>query len=224
MKRTSIVFKITVLLCCVCAAKVYAQTFEEENTKVMERMDTESFKEKVLLNKAIALDYQLEPFRTREKNKEGTYVMHLDARLLRQLIETAERGNMDGRKKPETMGKIFKRSRKEVTANNVIPVGIINMDAVLLSEAQVEENIKVKREGKKADASKYENIEFIAAGPLQDEVFQGDVQFQLNRELLYGNNKNEIKSVSIDFLDGKGWRKYSLKDELIRHRFQVTQV
>ncbi|PWJ59671.1 hypothetical protein CLV98_102505 [Dyadobacter jejuensis] len=61
MKGTSIVLKIAVLLCLVCAANVYAQSFEEENTKVMERMDTESFKEKVLLNKAIALDYQLEP-------------------------------------------------------------------------------------------------------------------------------------------------------------------
>ncbi|PWJ59667.1 hypothetical protein CLV98_102501 [Dyadobacter jejuensis] len=79
MKGTSIVLKIAVLLCLVCAANVHAQSFEEENTKVMERMDTESFKGKVLLNKAIALDYQLEPFRIREKNKEGTYVMHLDA-------------------------------------------------------------------------------------------------------------------------------------------------
>lgn len=67
---------------------------------------------------------------------------------------------MDGRKKPETMEKIFKRTRKEVTASNVIPVGIIYMDALLLSEAQVEENIKVKSEGKKADASKYVKSKF----------------------------------------------------------------
>ncbi len=65
MKRTSIVFKMTVLLCCVMAIVAPAQSFEEENAKVMDRMDIEGFKGKVLLNKAIALDYQLEPFRTR---------------------------------------------------------------------------------------------------------------------------------------------------------------
>ncbi|WP_131694688.1 hypothetical protein [Dyadobacter tibetensis] len=89
------------------------------------------------------------------------------------------------------MEKIFKRTRKEVTASNVIPVGIIYMDALLLSEAQVEENIKVKSEGKKADASKYENIELITAGPLQDEVFQGDVQFQRDEVL----DDGELRSV-----------------------------
>lgn len=97
--------------------------------------------------------------------------------LLRQLIETAERGDMDGKKKPEAMEKIFARSRKEITASNVIPIGIVNMDAILLTEEQVQENIKAKSEGKSADASKYENIELIAAGLLQDVVFQGDVQF-----------------------------------------------
>ncbi len=94
MKRNSIFFRLTILLFFLFVVNVHGQSFEEENAKVMERMDTESFKEKVLLNKAIVLDYQLEPFYTREKNKEGEYVTHLDAMLLRQLIETAERGDM----------------------------------------------------------------------------------------------------------------------------------
>ncbi len=75
-----------ILICCALTIDLNSQSFEEENAKVMERMDTESFKGKVLLNKAIVLDYQLEAFYTREKNKEGAYVMHLDAMLLRQLI------------------------------------------------------------------------------------------------------------------------------------------
>lgn len=79
MKVPSIIFKLAGLLCCVFAGNLRAQSFEEENTKVMERMDTQSFKGKVLLNKAIALDYQLEPFLTREKNKEGAFVCCCDS-------------------------------------------------------------------------------------------------------------------------------------------------
>ncbi|WP_149240746.1 hypothetical protein [Dyadobacter sp. 32] len=171
MNRNATIFGIGILMC-ILTNRVHAQTFEEENARVMERMDTEGFKGKVLLNKAIALDYQLEPFRTREKDKEGAYVTHLDAMLLRQLIETSERGDMDGRKKTETLQKIFTRSRKEVTANNIIPIGIINTDAMLLTDEQIQENIKAKSEGKQADFSKYENIELIAAGPLQDEIYK----------------------------------------------------
>ena len=50
-----------VLMYCTLSITLRAQDFEQENAKIMERMDTESFKGKDLLNKATALDYQLEP-------------------------------------------------------------------------------------------------------------------------------------------------------------------
>lgn len=198
-----------------------AQTLEEENAKMMSQMDTESFRGKVVLNKAIVMEHQLEPFRRRIRDKDGSYRMYLEPNTIQDLFDICERGNMTGMKKPEAVKRIELRSRKEITASNVVPIGIINMDAVLLSEEQVKDNIKAKSEGKSADAGTYEKFDFITAGLLQQEIFQGDVQFQLSKELLLSDNANEIRSISIDFLDGKGWQVFSLKEnELIGHRFQ----
>ena len=75
---TSTIYRVMVIiLCYVVALDLRAQSFEEQNAKMMTRMDTESFKEKIVLNKAIALDHQLEPFRQREKDKDGAYRIHL---------------------------------------------------------------------------------------------------------------------------------------------------
>jgi hypothetical protein len=209
-----------VFFSCVSVLDLWAQNLEEENGKVLARMDKEPLKGKIVLNKAIALDEHLALFRKPEKDKDNVIRINLEPGLLLDLIDMAERGDIEDKKKPDALDKIQKRSRNEITASNVVPVAIINLDALLLSEAQVDENIKAKSEGKKADGSRYETVELIAAGLIQEEIFQGDVQFQLSRGLLYSNNKNEIRAVSIDFLDGKGWQEYSFKDELINHRFE----
>ena len=61
-----------ILICCALTIDLHAQTFEEENAKVMERMDTESFKGKVLLNKAIVLELPAGTIlHTGEKQRRG---------------------------------------------------------------------------------------------------------------------------------------------------------
>ncbi len=170
VSNTSTSLYILTVILVVFPLALAAQTLEEENAKMMSQMDTESFRGKVVLNKAIVMEHQLEPFRRRIRDKDGSYRMYLEPNTIQDLFDICERGNMTGMKKPEAVKRIELRSRKEITASNVVPIGIINLDAILLTETQVEENIKPKSEGKKADASKYENIELTAAGPLQDEI------------------------------------------------------
>lgn len=54
--------------------------------------------------------------------------------------------------------KIYLNTRNTKVNVNVVPIGIINLDAILLKEEQVQENIKTKSEGKKVDASRYESV------------------------------------------------------------------
>ena len=97
-RLTSTILIAVVMHCYVFAVDLQAQTLEEENAKAMSHMDTETFKGKVVLNKAIVLDHQLEPFRKREKDKDGAYRMNLDPGMMQQLFDLSERGG-DGRKK-----------------------------------------------------------------------------------------------------------------------------
>ncbi|WP_149240750.1 hypothetical protein [Dyadobacter sp. 32] len=57
-----------ILLCSIFQISLHAQSLDDENVKIMSRMDTESFKGKVVLNKAIVLEHQLEPFRKHKKD------------------------------------------------------------------------------------------------------------------------------------------------------------
>ncbi|CAG4999809.1 hypothetical protein DYBT9275_02312 [Dyadobacter sp. CECT 9275] len=57
-KYTLFCLNLIVLFCSVFFINVKGQTLEEENNKVLERMDKESFVGKIVLNKAIALDEQ----------------------------------------------------------------------------------------------------------------------------------------------------------------------
>jgi hypothetical protein len=122
---------------CFCLfTTLHAQTFEEENIKAMDRMDVSGLKEKVVLNKAILIEEMLVPFQNREKDQDGATVTVLPPGMLPDLIELAERGDMENKKKPEAIEKILKRRRKEITDSQVVPVGIINLDARMLTEAQ----------------------------------------------------------------------------------------
>ena len=97
MKRNSIFFRLTILLFFVFVINVQGQSFEEENAKELSRMDTESFKGKVVLNKAIALNDHLEIFRNREKNKESAYQIHIEPRLMFDLMDMAEQCHLQFR-------------------------------------------------------------------------------------------------------------------------------
>lgn len=127
----------------------------------------------------------------------------------------------DSKDKPLTkiIRGLLVRSRQEITDLNVIPIGIVNVDAILLTKQQVENNIKAKSENKKAKSDDYENLEFISASTLDWELFQGNIQFKISPDFELSNINNPIKGLEIDFKDGKGWQKYDYKEQLIRHKF-----
>jgi hypothetical protein len=89
-----------------------------------------------VLNKAIVIEEMLAPFQNREKDQDGATVPVLPPGLLPDLIELAERGDMENKKKLEAIEKILKRQRKEITDSQVVPVGIINLETLMLTETQ----------------------------------------------------------------------------------------
>ena len=211
MKR--LVFSITLLgLLSFCS---YAQDVKEQ----LAQIDTTAFKGRVFLNKAIVIKELIDPFIKQEKNKEGVKAIRLSPQYFKTLSETLERADLQGRAKPLGITAIWNRSRDETTRSNIVPIGILNSEAILLSPEQVEQNVRSKSEGKAVAASEYEGIELIAAGLLQGEIFQSNVFFQISTEYIQSNISNPIEQLEIDFQDGKGWQTYKFSDQLISHQF-----
>jgi PA14 domain/Secretion system C-terminal sorting domain/Putative serine esterase (DUF676) len=127
----------------------------------------------------------------------------------------------DSKDKPltKTVRGLLDRSRQEVTDLNIIPIGIVNVDGILLTKEQVSDNLKAKSENKVANSDTYENLEFISASTLDWELFQGNIQFKISPDFELSNINNPIKELEIDFKDGKGWQKYDYKEQLIQHQF-----
>lgn len=65
-------------------------------------------------------------------------------------------------------------------------------------------------------------MEFTAAGLLQSEAFQGNLSFEIDSSTIISNLNNPIKSISIDFNDGKGFQDYEWKQQNITHQFTTA--
>lgn len=196
---------------------------DKETKEALSKIDTSSFKGKGFLNKAQFIKSLIEPLRSKskDKDKEGISILTLTARHFELLTTIVANADLNDKPKPKKVETIQKYSRDQITKSNIIPIGIINADALLLSETQINDNIKAKEQNKKADSKDYENVEIIAAGLLQGEIFQGNVNFQISLDLIQSNINNKIERIEIDFQDGKGFQKYEFKEQLIPYQFKT---
>ena len=159
-----------------------------QDKETLAKMDTTAFKGKAFLNKAVVIRQFIEPLRERAKSKGDEKFLTVSSRYFEALADLLERADLKDKPKPKEVTTILGRSRDEIAENNIIPIGILNADAVVLTEAQVNDNVKAKEQNKKADSKDYENIEIIAVGLLQSETFQADVQFRISPSLVQTNN------------------------------------
>lgn len=198
--------------------KIIAQSIEEENEKKFSQMEQSSLRGKVLLNKAILLKEFIDPFESQYKDKEGNTWTAINTETFEELINIAERGHVNNEKISPEIKKIKERNVEEIENSNIISIGIINFEAVLLTEEQVESSVRAKQTGVKVDVSEYKSYRLIAAGLFENKLFQGNVKFQLNKNLFFGDRN--VEKLEIDFLDGKGWQLFDYqKNEFLEHSF-----
>jgi hypothetical protein len=145
---------------------------EDPNLKeALSKIDTSVIKGKAFINKAKYLKGIIDVIKTTEKNVDGTPILTLTPRhfeMLTNIVAEADLGNNP--KKKEILA--YQTLNHEVVTNsNIVPIGVINSEAVFLSDKQLEENVKAKGQNKKADNKDYENFDMIAAGILNHHIF-----------------------------------------------------
>jgi hypothetical protein len=144
-QKFRIILSMAVILMVLSFIPACAQT--DSNEEKLREMDTSVFGDKAFLNKAIVIDEMLQPFREKQKAKDGQYIYKTGTSWFSELFNLAEGGDLKDQKKPDKIAAILNRSVSEIKASNVIPIGITNSDAVLLTVEQVNENIQSKRDG-----------------------------------------------------------------------------
>lgn len=218
---TSIFIKIAFFICIIFSFsfKSYAQTGKE----ILALLDTSDFKGKPLLNKTIRTADFFNGFRDGKKkvNANKELLVDLPSGYFTNLYSILEQADLKDKPLPAKLKTVMGRKGKEISQNNAIPIGLVNTDAWLLSDAQVEANMNAKKANKKVSKKDYEVVNFIVAGLLQQEAYQSIVTFEIDPELIVDNfaKNNAIKSLSFDFGDGKGFKDYDFKQQSIRYQF-----
>lgn len=109
----------------------------------------------------------------------------------------------------------------KLTRNDTVPLGIIDMEAVYLTEKQLRLNEDAKRAGNPVDFATYAPFRIIYAAALRQNVYQDEVWFKIGPKLIITNHVQQPVGMAIDFGDGKGFTSYSFQEQLIKHRFET---
>ena len=112
---------------------------------------------------------------TDEKTK-GTPTVRLNPDLFLYYKSLTNASNV---KTQQEFSDATSRNRDQVTQANIIPIGILNAEIDIPDE-------------KKKDF-------VLMASPIQKDIFQAKVQFQLSPKLLHTNLDNQIESIEISF-------------------------
>lgn len=132
-----------------------------------------------------------------DKNASGTPTVRIQPSvfLIYQSLASSTKASLQ-----QDFTNVLARNRDQITQSSVIPVGIINAE---IGSADTKEK----------------NDFVLMASPVEKDIFQADVQFQLDPNLSQSNVDNPISSVDISFDEGLNWKSYKFEAQLINYRF-----
>ncbi|WP_428662013.1 RICIN domain-containing protein [Runella sp.] len=221
--KSHLKFLIQILLYAHVFFSVSAQKeddFQKQIDDYVNKLDVSGLKNSVLINKGFFSVDELDYYRKPIRNSKGQIIASFSADQWLGFYERLSMADLrKGSDKMPNSSTLVNTDIQNQSKNNSIPIGIINIDATYLNQEQLDENAKAKKDGKKISSDKYENLYIVAASVLQEDIYQADVNFRISPSLHISNNKNEIKKLEIDFQDGKGFRSFDLKDQIIPYHF-----
>lgn len=212
----TILFLLSLILLCL---HTFAQSNSDYQKKVnaeLAKFDLAQIRTGVLLNQSI---FGAEEFEFYKKLRPGQKSTPTNSEEWLSLYDRLRKAQLA---KPENefpdLMQLIESEGSRNSKTNIIPIGIFDIEGTLLTEQQLKENERKKSIGQPVNVNAYEKIHFISASVLQEKLFQAEVNFKISSSL-YVSNSQLVKGLEIDFGDGKGFKHYELKDQLILHTF-----
>lgn len=203
--------------------QLFAQFTADYQKKVDQqllKLDLSGIKTGLLLNQSFFIKQEIEYYR---QISNGDNIKTIDAHTWLSIYQRLRKAQIRSNEIKFPGIDTFVSANRDVnTKTNIVPIGVFNIEGTLLTEQQVLENEIKKGTGEKANSESYENIRFIGASVLQEDVFQSNIQFRVSPSLFFDNGLRSIKDLEINLGDGKGFRKLELRNQLIDHQFLTT--
>ncbi|WP_439555582.1 hypothetical protein, partial [Dyadobacter sp.] len=110
----------------------------------------------------------------------------------------------------------------KLSRNNVIPIGIMNLSSIYLTGSEIEQHEAAKKAGQSRRFEDSARFNIVYGAVLQEEVFQGNIAFQVSRELYISNDTTQSAQVELDLEDGRGFVAYPFSEKPIAHQFSTV--
>ncbi len=222
MKKIYASLRTTIFICIIilAASTSYAQnraTYREKVNAELSKLDLTGIKNGMFLNLSIFNSTELDQFRNLKPDQSK---IHSNAENWENLYQRLSRTQLKENQKtfPE-FANLTGTTVQNRTKNNIIPIGILDIEGTLLTEQQVKNAEQQKNNPKNVISEEYEKIRFLVASVLQENIYQSEVQFKISPDLLITDRQSSINEIEIDFNDGKGFTKYKLENQLVNHKF-----
>jgi hypothetical protein len=181
-------------------AAIEIQKYEHK----LDGVDKRSIKTNYLLNKGFLMSGLLDDFFDYENHYEDAFT-EINPQKFKVLYKGMRKSDLKNQKR---LPRFNFRDIKAQYADrpNVVPIGIVQTRGEYLDSLQIEDNLR-KVKNNIPIVSDYTKYFVFNAGVLTKKVYSGNVNFEVVPELFHIQNPKSIKSMSIDFSDGNGFRK-----------------
>lgn len=165
--------------------------YEQKVAEQLAKYELKGIRTSILLNKGVFTTDEVGYYRHLPRNNKGQIVRPTSAEEWQNLYERLVGADLreKGKRIPD-YEEFAEKDRKKQTKSNSIDIGILNLDATLLTEEELKENEQLKKQNKNPKTETvdgYERIHFISASVLQEDIFQADVNFRLSPSLHISN-------------------------------------
>ncbi|WAC10807.1 T9SS type A sorting domain-containing protein [Dyadobacter pollutisoli] len=219
-RNTLLKISIAILFSLSSSLAQIVDNYQKQKQGQLSRLDLTGLGKMLLLNNGVISSHEIASFQSLSKSGHVPSQEPVTAEdwqsLYQRLIDT------DLRPKNERLpdlNTLTETDPNKATKNNVVPIGILDLDGIYLTGKQIADNEQSKKNNQFVDFSTYEPVRIITASVLQEDVFEADILFRLNPSLYISNHDHSIQNLEIDFHDGKGYATYPLSAQLIPHHF-----
>jgi hypothetical protein len=200
---------------------ILAQDYQALRQNALDKLDLSGLGNKLFMNAAVTTRNEID-FLKRITSGKLSKPEPVSAEEWHNLYERI--ADADLRKENShipSLKDLVETNPSKLTRNDTIPLGIIDMEAVYLTEKQLRSNEDAKRAGKPVDFAGYMPFRIMYAAALRQDVYQSEVWFKISPKLLITNHAQPFAGMAIDFGDRKGFTNYSFQEQLIKHRFET---
>lgn len=213
------IFLIT-LLC--SYTSVLGQTYQQQRQEFLDSLDLTGLGSRLFLNAAITSKNEVDYLKN-ISNGAISASEQVSAEEFQNLYERLIDADLriDSSKIPP-FEKLTETDPRKITRNNDVSIAILNLSSIYFTGSEIENNKTAKRQSRQFDFEQTDKFDIVYASILQEDVYQSDVSFRLNKHLYISNYKHLPENIALDFGDGKGYQTVTFSEKPIAHRFQTT--